>query len=186
MQHYDVPAWHPWLLVAAGGAVVILAGIVLLMVQLAVSIRRREQLRDVTGDPWNGRSLEWATASPPPAFNFAVLPQVEGGDAWWRIKQRDRGQTEPSGDPNYEDIELPRNSPTGFICAFFATFMGFALIWHIWWLVAVAFLGAFATFVVFAWRDRTEDRIPADEVARIDRANRSARSAALARMQSAR
>ena len=64
--------------------------------------------------------------------------------------------------------------------------MGFALIWHIWWLVAVAFLGAFATFVVFAWRDRTEDRIPADEVARIDRANRSARSAALARMQSAR
>jgi cytochrome o ubiquinol oxidase subunit I len=169
MQHYDVPAWHPWLLVAAGGAVVILAGIVLLMVQLAVSIRRREQLRDVTGDPWNGRSLEWATASPPPAFNFAVLPQVEGGDAWWRIKQRDRGQAEPGVEPNYEDIELPRNSPTGFICAFFATFMGFALIWHIWWMVGVALLGAFATFVVFAWRDRTEDRIPADEVARIDR-----------------
>ena len=75
---------------------------------------------------------------------------------------------------------MPRNSPTGFICAFFATFMGFALIWHIWWLVVVAFVGAFATFVVFAWRDRTEDVIPADEVARIDRANRRARSAALA------
>ena len=185
MQHYDVPAWHPWLLVAAAGAAVILAGIVLLIVQLAVSIRRREQLRDVTGDPWNGRSLEWATASPPPAFNFAVLPQVEGGDAWWRIKQRDRSRR-TWREPHYEDIELPRNSPTGFICAFFATFMGFALIWHIWWMVAVAFLGAFATFVVFAWRDRTEDRIPADEVARIDRANRSARSAALARMQPAR
>ena len=90
MQHYDVPAWHPWLLVAAAGAAVILAGIVLQIVQLAVSIRRREQLRDVTGDPWNGRSLEWATASPPPAFNFAVLPQVEGGDAYWGIKQRAR------------------------------------------------------------------------------------------------
>ena len=135
MQHYDVPAWHPWLLVAAAGAAVILAGIVLLIAQLAVSIRRREQLRDVTGDPWNGRSLEWATASPPPAFNFAVLPQVEGGDAWWRIKQRDWQQASQR-EPNYEDIELPRNSPTGFICAFFATFMGFALIWHIWWLVA--------------------------------------------------
>jgi cytochrome o ubiquinol oxidase subunit 1 len=169
MQHYDVPAWHPWLLVAAAGAAVILAGIVLLIAQLAVSIRRREQLRDTTGDPWNGRSLEWSTASPPPAFNFAVLPQVEGGDAWWRIKQR--GQ--PT-EPHYEDIELPRNSATGFICAFFATFMGFALIWHIWWLVALALLGAFATFVVFAWRDRAEDRIPADEVARIDRAARSA------------
>src|SRR4029077_9500361 len=117
-------------------------GIVLLIAQLAVSIRRREQLRDTTGDPWNGRSLEWSTASPPPAFNFAVLPQVEGGDAWWRIKQR--GQ--PT-EPHYEDIELPRNSATGFICAFFATFMGFALIWHIWWLVALALLGAFATFV---------------------------------------
>ena len=170
MQHYDVPAWHPWLLVAAAGAAVILAGIVLLIAQLAVSIRRREQLRDTTGDPWNGRSLEWSTASPPPAFNFAVLPQVEGGDAWWRIKQR--GQ--PT-EPHYEDIELPRNSATGFICAFFATFMGFALIWHIWWLVALALLGAFATFVVFAWRDRAEDLIPADEVARIDRAARSAR-----------
>jgi cytochrome o ubiquinol oxidase subunit I len=169
MQHYDVPAWHPWLLVAAAGAAVILAGIVLLIAQLAVSIRRREQLRDTTGDPWNGRSLEWSTASPPPAFNFAVLPQVEGGDAWWRIKQR--GQ--PT-EPHYEDIELPRNSATGFICAFFATFMGFALIWHIWWLVALALLGAFATFVVFAWRDRAEDLIPADEVARIDRAARSA------------
>ena len=170
MQHYDVAAWHPWLLVAALGAAVILAGIVLLIAQLAVSIHRREQLRDTTGDPWNGRSLEWATASPPPAFNLAVLPQVEGGDAWWRIKQRQQVT-----EPRYEDIELPRNSPTGFICAFFATFMGFALIWHIWWMVAVAFLGAFATFVVFAWRDRAEDRIPADEVARIDRAARNAR-----------
>jgi cytochrome o ubiquinol oxidase subunit 1 len=77
MQHYDVAAWRPWLLIAAGGAVIILAGIILQILQLAVSIRRREELRDETGDPWNGRSLEWATSSPPPAFNFAVLPHVE-------------------------------------------------------------------------------------------------------------
>ena len=75
MQHYDVAAWHPWLLVAAGGAAVILLGILLQIAQLVVSIRRREQLRDTTGDPWHGRSLEWSTASPPPAFNFAVLPE---------------------------------------------------------------------------------------------------------------
>jgi cytochrome o ubiquinol oxidase subunit I len=185
MQHYDVPAWHPWQLVAAGGAAVILAGIILQIAQLVVSFRRREQLRDLTGDPWNGRSLEWATASPPPAFNFAVLPRIDGRDAYWRLKQRALQQGDPGEEPSYEDIELPRNSPTGFICAFFATIMGFALIWHIWWMVAVAFVGAFVTFVVFAWRDRTEDRIPADEVARIDRANRSARRAALAAMQPA-
>ena len=80
----------------------------------------------------------------------------------------------------YADIEMPRNSPTGFICAFFATIMGFALIWHIWWMVGVAALGAYATFVIFAWRDRHEDIIPADLVARVDRANRRSRSEALA------
>jgi cytochrome o ubiquinol oxidase subunit I len=185
MQHYDVAAWHPWLLIAAGGAAIILLGIILQIAQLAVSIRRRESLRDETGDPWDARSLEWATASPPPAFNFAVLPCVEGEDAYWRIKQRARQQARLGEEPSYSEIEMPRNSPTGFICAFFATFMGFALIWHIWWLVAVSALGAYATFVVFAWRDRVEYMIPADVVARIDRANRSARSEALARMQAA-
>ena len=94
-------------------------------------------------------------------------------------------QATPANEPVYHEIEMPRNSATGFVCAFFATFMGFALIWHIWWLVAVGVVGAFATFVVFAWRDRTEYVIPADEVARIDRANRSARSEARAQMQAA-
>jgi cytochrome o ubiquinol oxidase subunit 1 len=185
MQHYDVPEWHPWLLLAAAGAAVILAGIGCQVAQLVVSIRRREELRDVTGDPWNGRSLEWATASPPPPFNFAVLPHVEGEDAYWGMKQRVLEQQKLGEEPAYEDIEMPRNSATGFISAFFATIMGFALIWHIWWLVIAAFIGAFATFVAFAWRDRTEDLIPAAEVARLDRANRSARAAALARMRPA-
>jgi cytochrome o ubiquinol oxidase subunit 1 len=185
MQHYDVAAWRPWLLIAAGGAVIILAGIILQIAQLAVSIRRREELRDETGDPWNGRSLEWATPSPPPAFNFAVLPHVEGRDAYWAMKQRARQLGEFSEEPSYTDIEMPRNSPTGFICAFFATFMGFALIWHIWWLVALAAVGAYATFVAFAWRDRVEYIIPADVVARVDRANRTMRGDALVHMRAA-
>jgi cytochrome o ubiquinol oxidase subunit 1 len=183
MQHYDVPEWRPWVLLAGVGAAVILAGIVLMIAQLAVSIRQRESLRDTTGDPWNGRSLEWSTPSPPPAFNFAVLPQVEGEEVYWGIKQRAIAQAKLRDEPAYTEIEMPRNSPTGFICAFFATFMGFALIWHIWWLVGAAALGAFATFVVFAWRDEDEYIIPADEVARIDRANRLARTEALARLR---
>jgi cytochrome o ubiquinol oxidase subunit 1 len=185
MQHYDVPGWRPWLLLAAAGAAVILAGIVLQIIQLVVSIRDREELRDVTGDPWNGRSLEWASPSPPPAFNFAVLPNIEGEEAYWSVKQRALQDAHLAHEPDYEEIEMPRNSPTGVICAFFATIMGFALIWHIWWMVGVAALGAFATFVVFAWRDRTEYSIPAEEVARIDRANRRARSDALANLQPA-
>src|SRR5438034_4625424 len=186
MQHYDRPEWYPWTLVAMAGAAVILAGIGCQVIQLVVSIRNRAALRDTTGDPWNGRSLEWATASPPPAFNFAVLPHVEGEDAYWGMKQRALEQQKLGDEPAYEDIELPRNSATGFICAFFATIMGFALIWHIWWMVIAAFIGAFATFVAFSWRDRTEEIIPAAEVARLDRANRSARSQALARLRPAR
>jgi cytochrome o ubiquinol oxidase subunit 1 len=183
MQHYDVAAWHPWLLIAAGGAAIILIGIILQIAQFVVSIRRREELRDETGDPWNGRSLEWATPSPPPAFNFAVLPNIKGEEAYWGMKQRALQQARLSEEPAYADIEMPRNSPTGFVCAFFATIMGFALIWHIWWMVGVAALGAYATFVVFAWRDVDEYIVPAETVARIDRANRSARSAALARRE---
>jgi cytochrome o ubiquinol oxidase subunit 1 len=181
MQHYDVPEWHPWLIVAACGAAVIMCGIALQIAQLVVSIRRRAQLRDETGDPWNGRSLEWATASPPPAFNFAFLPEVTGEDAFWQLKRRAAEQTGSEERLEYQDIEIPRNSPTGFVCAFFATAMGFALIWHIWWMVAVGATGAFATFVVFAWRDHDEDTIPAGEVARIDRSNRAQRHAILSR-----
>jgi cytochrome o ubiquinol oxidase subunit 1 len=183
MQHYDVAEWRPWLMVAAAGVAVIMIGIVFQIAQLVVSIRHRESLRDVTGDPWDGRSLEWATASPPPVFNFAVMPDVEGPDAFWAWKRRAR-RDGAGGEPEYRDIEMPRNSPTGFVCAFFATVMGFALIWHIWWMVLLGGIGAFATFVVFAWRDHDEYVIPAAEVARIDRVYREGRAAAVSEMES--
>ncbi|HVY15751.1 MAG TPA: cytochrome o ubiquinol oxidase subunit I [Rhodopila sp.] len=182
MQHYDVPEWRPWLLVMAAGALIILAGIVCQIIQIVVSIRQRESLRDVTGDIWNARSLEWATPSPPPAFNFPVLPNVEGEDAYWTIKQRAISNMELSEEPEYTEIEMPRNSPTGFVCAFFATIIGFAMIWHIWWMAALGVFGAFVTFVAFAWRDFQEYAIPAEEVAKIWRANRAARKQALERM----
>src|SRR5450631_1298623 len=177
MQHYDVAEWRPWLAVASVGAGLILTGIICQIVQLVVSIRHRAELRDLTGDPWDGRSLEWATASPPPAFNFAVMPDVTGGDAYLQQKSRAEQRDLEKHEPHYEDIEMPRNSPTGFVCAFFATVMGFALIWHIWWMVVAGFVGAVATFVVFAWRDHDEYIIPAAEVARIDRANLTGRHA---------
>jgi cytochrome o ubiquinol oxidase subunit 1 len=175
MQHYDVAAWQPYLLVAAGGALLIFCGIACHIAQLAVSIRTRAQRRDETGDPWDGRTLEWITASPPAAYNFAVLPDIKGEEAYWLIKQRAIRAGHFAKEPEYTAIEMPRNSPTGFVTAFFATVTGFALIWHIWWMVLLGLLGAFATFVVFAWRDVEEYEIPAEEVARLDRLRRQVR-----------
>src|SRR5690242_12652554 len=175
LQRYDVPEWRPWVLLAGCGIIILFIGAVCQVAQLVVSIRDREQLRDEIGDPWNGRSLEWATASPPPAFNFAVLPNVRGEEPYWEIKRRAIETQQLAAEPDYKDIEMPRNSPTGFITAFFSTLTGFALIWHIWWLVAVGIAAAYAVFVWFAWRDVEEYHIPAAEVARIDRERRQAR-----------
>ncbi|MBV8876229.1 MAG: cbb3-type cytochrome c oxidase subunit I, partial [Gammaproteobacteria bacterium] len=180
LQHYEVAEWRPWILIAAAGVVLSLLAILAQVMQLVVSIRQRERLRDTTGDPWDGRSLEWATPSPPPAFNFAVMPNVEGDEPYWHLKQRAIETQQLAAEPHYAPIEVPRNSPTGFITAFFATMTGFALIWHIWWMVAVGLVAAYAVFVWFAWRDVEAYIVPVEEVARIDRARRAARAAWLA------
>ena len=175
LQHYDFDLWRPWMLIALCGVIILFVGAVSQIMQLIVSIRHRDELRDVTGDPWNGRSLEWATASPPPAFNFAVLPNVLGEEPYWHIKRKAIETQQLSAEPLYKPIHMPRNSPTGFVTAFFATLTGFALIWHIWWLSGVSLVAAYAIFVWYAWRDVVEYEIPAEEVASADRARRHVR-----------
>lgn len=182
LQHINVPEWAPWLYVSVAGVGILILGVIAQVIQLVVSIREREKLRDITGDPWDGRSLEWATPSPPPFFNFAVMPNVEGEEAYWGIKLRAVESQQLSPEPDYEPIEMPVNSPVGIYTAFFATVFGFAMIWYIWWLAIVALVAAFIGFVVFAWRDVHEFEVSVDEVARVDRARRSAREALLARM----
>jgi len=177
LQHVEVDEWVPWLWISVGGVGVMILGVVCQFVQLAVSIRQRDRLRDETGDPWDGRSLEWSTLSPPPHFNFAVLPDVHGEEAYWSTKQRAIEHDRLADEPEYKPIHMPRNSPTGFITAFFTTAIGFALIWHIWWLVIVGFLGAYATFVAFAWRDQEEYDVPIEELREAERARRAARQA---------
>ncbi|WP_312026745.1 cytochrome o ubiquinol oxidase subunit I [Sphingomonas endolithica] len=176
LQRYDVPEWQPWLIAAGVGALLIAGGIACQIIQITISIRRRHDLADVGGDPWDGRTLEWITTSPPPAYNFAVLPDVEGEEAYWGLKTAARENQKLSEQPDYQDIEIPRNTPTGVVTAFFATVMGFALIWHIWWLVILGFIGAWATFIVFAWRDRTEYEVQAHDLEAHDRARRTSKA----------
>jgi cytochrome o ubiquinol oxidase subunit 1 len=161
MQHYADPTWQPYLIVAEVGALVILCGIVATLAQLVVSIRTRDRRRDLSGDPWNGRTLEWSTASPPPSYNFAVLPQVESLDAFWAAKQR--GPQTAAG--HYESIEVPRNSPNGFVTAFFAVVTGFALVWHIWWMAILGLACAVLTLLAFGWMERVETEITGRQLA---------------------
>jgi cytochrome o ubiquinol oxidase subunit 1 len=173
MQHYDNLAWQPWLVAAAVGAAVIGLGIVCQVLQLVVSIRTRDQRRDVTGDPWNGRTLEWSTASPPPPWNFAFMPRVAGKDAYWSRKAIALTPEPLAPARQYEAIEMPKNSATGFVNAFFAVVIGFALIWHIWWLAGFGFLGALLTLLGFAFRKEEEIEIPAARIAQFHRTHRA-------------
>jgi cytochrome o ubiquinol oxidase subunit I len=177
LQHIENDHWVPWLYISLFGVGVMIVGVACQIIQLVVSIRMRDQLRDVTGDPWDGRSLEWYTLSPPPHFNFAVLPDVHGEEAYWQTKARAFEKDQLAPEPDYQPIHMPCNSATGFITAFFSTLIGFALIWHIWWMVALGFVGAYATFVVFAWRDQEEYDVPVEELREAERARREARSA---------
>jgi cytochrome o ubiquinol oxidase subunit I len=164
MQHISDPSWRPWLGIELVGAFVIGFGVVLMVVQLVYSIRTRDQRRDLTGDPWDGRTLEWLTLSPPPHYNFAVLPDVHGEEAYWHRKQEAIERDALIPEPDYQPIEMPLNTPVGVICAFFASVCGFAVIWYIWWLAIVGLIGAFAVFVWYAWRDEHEHIIPVEEV----------------------
>jgi len=175
MQHYDVAGWQPLMIVALVGALVILAGVGFTALQLVVSIRTRERRRDRTGDPWHGRTLEWSTASPPPAWNFSVLPNVTQADAYWGMKRAGlTADNAANATGEWEPITVPRRTSVGVVLAFFSVVMGFALVWHIWWLAIVGLVGLGATGIAHAWRTEHEDEISADLIAESERARRKA------------
>ena len=165
MNHYDDPAWLPYLLVAECGAVLILIGILLQITQLVWSIKHRDQLRTGASDPWDGRTLEWSTTSPPPAYNFARVLKINGLDAYWEAKQ----EVTPTSSEPYEAIEMPKNSALGFFMAFFAVVGGFGMIWHIWWMGVVALIGFIALIAWKSWDEDDEFELSAGEVAKLER-----------------
>jgi cytochrome o ubiquinol oxidase subunit 1 len=168
MQHYADPGWQPLMVVALVGALVILTGIVLTAVQLVVSVRARERLRDVDGDPWDGRTLEWATHSPPPPWNFARLPQVCGLDDFWAAKQTRGGALVLAEDDGLHRLEMPRPSAIGVVLAFFVFVAGFALVWHIFWLAGVALACVLAACLLRAWRTDVEFEVSDESLAALD------------------
>jgi len=160
VSHFEDPSLQIWFVIAAVGAAMIAAGIGCFLIQLVVSFRRREQLRDVTGDPWDGRTLEWATSSPPPNYNFAFTPVVHEIDAWWDMKKH--GYQRPL--KGFQSIHMPANTGAGVIISGLALVVGFALIWHMWLLAGVSFAALLLASIIHTFNYKRDFYIPASEV----------------------
>ncbi|WP_084580900.1 cytochrome o ubiquinol oxidase subunit I [Sphingomonas azotifigens] len=174
LRHFDDPSLQIWFVIAAIGAAIIAVGIAAFLLQIFVSIRNREALRDDSGDPWNARTLEWATSSPPPAYNFAFSPVIHDLDAWYDMKSR--GAVRPVS--GYLPIHMPKNTGAGIILAGFSLVFGFAMIWYIWWLAAASFLGLIVTAIAHTFNYDRDFYITAEEVTETE----NARTAVLARL----
>lgn len=173
LDHYDASTgWQPLFIVAGIGVAIIAFGIFLQLLQLAVSIWQRKSNLDTTGDPWNGRTLEWSVPSPAPFYNFAISPVVTSRDPFWEQKEAVKRGEKPEK-LRYEAIELPKNTGVGVIIAGFAFLFGFAVIWHIWWLAAVGVIGVIVTVIIRTSNDDTEYTISADEIEKLDRLARA-------------
>ncbi|MGD8174571.1 cytochrome o ubiquinol oxidase subunit I [Marinimicrobium sp. ARAG 43.8] len=168
LNHTDNPDWNLWLYIAGVGAVIIMAGIVLQFVQLYVAFRDREQNHDLSGDPWNGHTLEWSTASPPQFYNFAVIPQVHDIDAFTESKERGIAYQQPE---RYVPIHMPKNTAAGMLIAGALTLFGFAAVWHIGWLSVVSLVAALVFFLTRAYSRNVDYYVQPDEIERIEEAH---------------
>lgn len=177
MRVFDDPSYQIWFIIAAVGVGIIAMGILAMLIQFAVSILNRDKLRDETGDPWNGRTLEWATSSPPPDYNFARTPIIHDSDAWWDMKTR--GYERPTD--GYKPIHMPSNTGAGVILAGLATVMGFALIWYMWWLAALSFFALIAYAIFHTFDYKRDYYIPAETVQATEDAHTKALAAAAAK-----
>ncbi|MBU66081.1 MAG: cytochrome o ubiquinol oxidase subunit I [Cupriavidus sp.] len=167
MNHYNNPEWQPYLIVALVGAVIIGFGILAILWQLFVSVRDRNQHRDLTGDPWDGRSLEWSTASPAPFYNFAQVPHITSLEQHWDDKQSGRAYAVPA---RYEDIHMPRNTSAGFLVSVFGLAFCFGFVWHIWWLAGLGLAAMIITFIARSYDRDVDYYVPAAVVERIEHA----------------
>lgn len=172
LDHYDVATgWQPLFITAAIGLIIIFMGVAVQVLQIIVSIIQRKERMKTTGhdpeqsrmgDPWNARTLEWATASPPPFYNFAVVPEVKSREPFWDMKKH------PTT-PKYKDIEMPKNTGMAIYLSAFVFVFGFAMVWHIIWLAIVSLIGAIACAVIRSFNENNEYEIPAEELEKMDK-----------------
>ena len=164
LSQFEDTSLQIWFIVAAFGAFLIALGIASFIIQLIVSFLRREELRDVTGDPYGGRTLEWSTSSPPPAYNFAFTPMVHEIDAWAHMKKH--GAERPVD--GFIPIHMPKNTGTGVIISAISVVLGFALVWHIWWLAIVSLVAIIAVSIAHTFNYNRDYYIPVSDVTEVE------------------
>ncbi|WP_296657444.1 cytochrome o ubiquinol oxidase subunit I [Paraburkholderia sp.] len=181
-NHYDNPDWQIWLVIAAIGAAIIALGIVLQVVSWIEAFinRNKPECKDVTGDPWDGRTLEWATSSPPPVYNFAVIPHVSDIDVFAHMKETGRGI---GLEAHYRDIHMPSNTSAGFIVGMFSLVLGFAGVWHITWLAVLALVGIVVTVAARSFGNNDGYIIPAERVREIEELREEQRRRAIGALE---
>ncbi|SDA36474.1 cytochrome o ubiquinol oxidase subunit I [Sphingomonas sp. NFR15] len=164
LRTFDDPSLQIWFIIAAFGAVLIAIGIGALLIQIAVSILNRDKLRDTTGDPWHGRTLEWSTSSPPPEYNFAFTPIVHDTDAWWDMQER--GAVRPTS--GFKAIHMPRSTWAGIVLAGLSVALGVAMIWYVWWLAIASFVALLGVAIFHTFNYKRDYHIPAEDVTRVE------------------
>lgn len=168
LSYYDNPTWNVLLLIAAGGAGIILLGICTQLYQIFASIRDRKKNVDYTGDPWDARTLEWSTSSPPPFYNFAHLPKIHDRDEFYYMKEKGLAYQQPT---SYKKIHMPKNTWAGIVIAGFSLIMGFAMVWHIWWMAIFGTLGMFVSYVIYTFDKNKDYYVSVEEVQAIEAAH---------------
>jgi cytochrome o ubiquinol oxidase subunit 1 len=173
IDHYDASTgWQPLFIVALIGGLIIAAGVAVQLLQIFVSVLKRKENMDTTGDPWNARTLEWATSSPPPSYNFAITPKVTTRDAFWEMKSKS-AKTLADKEVEYEDIEAPNNTGMGIYVSAFIFILAFGMIWQSALCVVVGLTGAIACVIVRSFDEHSEHILPASEVAKLEAESRN-------------
>lgn len=168
LDHYAASTgWQPLFITSLIGFIIILCGVATQILMVIKSIRDRKKNVDTTGDPWNGRTLEWASHSPPPFYNFATLPPIHSYEPFWDLKKQG-----VKLDTNYTDIECFRNTGMGIYIAIFAFITGFAIVWEIIWLIAFGLIGCIVCVILLSFDDDLEYELHAAEVAKIEQSYR--------------
>lgn len=166
LSQFEDTSLQIWFVIAALGAAIIAVGIASFLLSIVFGFLKREQLRDVTGDPFDGRTLEWSTSSPPPAYNFAFTPVVHDVDAWADMKKR--GAERPVD--GFIPIHMPKNTGTGVILSAISVALGFGLVWHIWWLAAASMLAIIVVSIAHTFNYNRDYYISAKDVAEVEAA----------------